>query len=500
MSFLRHLLPAWKRGIEDKRRANAAILASLDRELKDTEVAAIEGKVLLSLNTATGEWLDQYGKMFGVLRMDAEQDDHYRQRMIKYVLLKRGTIPAIKEAIQAFLQNYDSEIEIYEPYTNVFTLNKSKLNGPDHLLGHYYTVAVIDIRIPVPFPIGLIDVINEFKPAGVTVRLTYRPGAYNPNAPIIGGEGDQIEGSTKLKIMTGMNDRIRGHLNLTARSRQEGEDSGIFFLNRSKLNSKDRLTGAYSVTSPTYNLATYAKNDVVFTKDATISYVQSNTTPMSSDFYSKTGEITEQYATQVVDGTAVNYLHFTMDVATFFFTKYNDYLREAAPNGVYTKETFLSFMENPTLQYRVKAAVSPTKPTLCTMQLLNMQTEQWDDLNSDLVRYEVTGARIELNSLENYLSDGGLIFARLKVNANPAAGSYEIHTHFFEIGFNKEIAIRPTIRTGVRKAEFGDKVTYRLLNDETNIINENYMISDALLIEPMESMWTVKNALWGTNI
>ena len=173
MSFLKHLLPGWKTDLSDKTKPNAAILSAIEEEMKDAEAEAIGSKVLMSLSTSTGKWLDRYGLLFGVLRKDDELDDNYRERITSYIQLERGTIPAIKQAIANFLQITEADIDIYEPYENIFFLNKSKLNGPDHFLGHYYTVAVIDIRIAQEFPPELIGIIKEFKPAGVTVHLTY---------------------------------------------------------------------------------------------------------------------------------------------------------------------------------------------------------------------------------------------------------------------------------------------------------------------------------------
>jgi hypothetical protein len=175
MSFLKHLLPGWKRSIESKEKANAAILSSLDTELNDTEKETISSKVLMALDSSSGEWLDTYGKLFGVIRPEDETDDVYRNRIKTYITLRRGTLPAIKDAIRAFLNDYTSYIEIYEPYQNVFILNSSHLNGPDHLLGEYYTVAVIDVQFGIPIPEGIIDVINDFKPAGVTVHISQVP-------------------------------------------------------------------------------------------------------------------------------------------------------------------------------------------------------------------------------------------------------------------------------------------------------------------------------------
>jgi hypothetical protein len=195
LSFIKHLLPAWKTNLQDKSKANAAILDAIDKELTDGETDAIEGRIVMSLNSSTGEWLNQYGKAFGVLRKDDELDETYRDRVIEYVLLERGTLPAIKEAIQSVLQDYSSYISIYEPYTNVFTFGKSKLSGEDRMLGNYYRGAVIDVTFTNYFPIGILRTINDFRPAGVMVKITWDPKSYNPSAPIFtkGHSGDLIQ-------------------------------------------------------------------------------------------------------------------------------------------------------------------------------------------------------------------------------------------------------------------------------------------------------------------
>ncbi|AYJ75732.1 putative baseplate protein 2 [Bacillus phage BSP18] len=487
MSFLKHLLPGWKRNIENKTTANGAILAAIDTELTSTEIDMINSKTLMSLDTATGKWLDQYGSLFGVLRKDQESDDDYRKRIISYVLLKRGTIPAIIDALRDYLQDYSSYIEIYEPYTNVFILNHSKLNSKDHFLGEYYTVAVIDIKFSRPFPADIMGVINEFKPAGVTVRLTYQPGANNPDAPIIDSGIDDKEGLSSiewLRIMNGMNDRIRGHLNLTARSRDDNDNSGVFRLNHSKLNSNDRLAGAFSVGNATYNLASFSTADLVFNNDTKIADVLSETENMSSDFYTKTGEINDLYAAQTVDGTSNSYLYFTMDVATYFDVNYSSYLREVHPDGLYNKDTYLALMDSPYVQYQMNAMLPSTKATQYSLQLFNLSTSTWDTVGSGTLSVAYTQGKAAIAGMGDYLSDNGILFTRVSLEPNTGTLSYdggtftdtemtsvidggdfsavtpagtvdgnvsepyEFRLGFYEFGFMKDVAVRPTIATG----------------------------------------------------
>ncbi|AYJ75182.1 putative baseplate protein [Bacillus phage BSP36] len=487
MAFLKYLLPAWKTNLEDKSKANAAILSAIDIELKDSEKETIKSKQLMSLDTATGEWLDQYGNLFGVIRRDKEDDDSYRQRIISYVLLKRGTIPAIIAAIRDYLQDYSSYIEVYEPYTNVFFLNHSKLNGKDHFLGEYYTVAVIDIKFSRPFPADIMDVINEFKPAGVTVRLTYQPGANNPDAPIIDSRLDDKEALSSiewLKIMNGMNDRIRGHLNLTARSRDENDSSGIFILNHSKLNSNDRLAGAFSANGSMYNLASYSTTSLTFSNDTTVADVLNETENMSSDFYTKTGEINDLYAVQMVEGTSNNYLYFTMDVAKYFEVNYSSYLREAQPDGLYNKNTYLSLIDSPYLQYQMNAMIPVTKAADYDLQVLNLTTGMWETVHSGKLSVDYSQGKAKIDNLADCMSDGGILFTRVSLAPNISTQSYdggsftdteatsvidggdfsstnvsstvdgnvsepyEFRLGFYEFGFMKDVAVRPTIDMG----------------------------------------------------
>jgi hypothetical protein len=413
MSFLRHLLPAWKRGIENNNKANAAILAAIDKELKDTEKESIKSKLLMSLNTASEEWLDQYGKLFGVLRREGEEDDTYRNRIISYVLLKRGTIPAIKAAIRDFLNDYESYIEIYEPYKNIFTLNKSKLNGEDHFLGEYYTVAVIDIKLSRPFPIGIIDVINEFKPAGVTFRLTYRPSSHNPDAGVVSLPLDSsivLYPETQLTILNGMNAEIRGHMNLTDVSR-DGDANGLFTLNKSNLNSLDRLAGSLSATNANYNLVTFSLHDLTLSEDSKIEDVLNNTDSVSPDFYTKTGRVDGQYAAQTIYAGADSYLYLTMDVATYLNLKYSKYLREVEPSGVYTKETYAQLMGDCYLQYRLNAMV--TEEVNYSLEAFNLSTGGWESLKDDTIGSSYKSRIVPADEPVSYLTDSGLMFVRL---------------------------------------------------------------------------------------
>ncbi|AHZ09538.1 virion structural protein [Bacillus phage CAM003] len=184
MSFTKYLHPLWRTLLTKDGDTHNAVLASLEDAFKTVESDAIDSRLEASLPTATGEWLDEFGDIFGVFRKDGEKDDDYRRRIVNYILIERGTTVSIEDAIQKFLDDPTAKIEIYEPYKNVFILNKSKLNGDDHILGRYYTSAVIDVRLMKHVPLELLDEIEKYKPAGVKAMVTRNPNRLRDEAVI----------------------------------------------------------------------------------------------------------------------------------------------------------------------------------------------------------------------------------------------------------------------------------------------------------------------------
>ena len=148
-NFLKNLHPLLKRkkNPQDNKDPHYAIINMFSEELDNLEQETIDSKIQSSLGTATGKYLDIYGDWYGLVRKKNELDDTYRDRIIEYVLLKRGTNNSIIGAIKRFLEDEDVYVDIYEPFKNIFYTNKSHLNGEDHLMGDYYRFAIIDITI-----------------------------------------------------------------------------------------------------------------------------------------------------------------------------------------------------------------------------------------------------------------------------------------------------------------------------------------------------------------
>ncbi|AMQ66614.1 baseplate protein [Bacillus phage Shbh1] len=484
MSFLNHLLPAWKRTLFGNS-ANAAILSAINTELINSEKETVDSKILLILATSTGEWLDYFGEVFGVFRRDNENDDDYRDRIIEYVKTERGTIPAIIKAIRDFLQDDECSIDIYEPYTNVFFLNKSKLNGPDHILGYYYTVAVIDVRISRPFPVdAVIEVINAFKPAGVTLFISYHPGS-DPNAKVVDIPLSDIESQPfkrRLRIMNGMDNIVRGHLSLTEKLRLDNDPSDVFILNKSKLNSLDRLAGSFSVFRSTYNLATYSLDDLTFTTNTTMIEVLDETIEASEDFYTKTKWKDSSYAEQPVNDSPFH-LYMTLDLFTYLETNYPSQLRDVRPDGIYNRDTYLELVGNPSLQYLMRATTSPNSPVQYDTQMLNFHTNEWDTIYSGNMTFAFQDRKDELDSLEPYLSESGLVFTRFKFNQGNIP--YNFQLYFFELSFYKHLGVKQLLYLSFYKNIMGRSGDHNPTIAMTNGTFERYDRPTAGSYEPM---------------
>lgn len=175
MAFLDKIHPLLKRTRQNKYSDNNyAILNAIDKQLEEMELETIQSKSQSAIYTATGWFLDNaWGKWFGVKRKTGESDSDYRDRIIEKVNIPRGTVESVKYGIREFLENEYVGIEIYEPWEDIFYLNRveSRLNGKHHLIGEYYNYGVMDITVGETFPKDMLDVIDLFKPAGVTVHV-----------------------------------------------------------------------------------------------------------------------------------------------------------------------------------------------------------------------------------------------------------------------------------------------------------------------------------------
>ena len=305
---------------------NFAVLNALNYELTQAEQETIASKIQSSLESATDTYLDTWGDWFGVYRKDGWDDEYYRARIIRELLLKRGTIPAIIDALVDFLNDNDAVVQIYEPWRNIFYTNKSKLNGDDHLMGYYYRFAIIDISIDRPFPPEIVEIIKAFKPAGVLFYLrldtSLAKNKTTVESPYVYLD---VTNKTELAFLNGLYYDLRGNINLSDQ-RTQVVGNNIFHTNNSKLNGEDVLAGAFNHGRGYIHLASTTLLD--YTPKATDSMSNLKTTlgEAGSDMYNQTKE---------KDGrTASIQVPATKNVHTLYSNSidFGDYDYSTAPN------------------------------------------------------------------------------------------------------------------------------------------------------------------------
>ena len=327
-NFFRNIHPLLRRNKRPEKYddTNFAVLNALNYELTQAEQETIASKIQSSLESATDTYLDTWGDWFGVYRKDGWNDEYYRERIIRELLLKRGTIPAIIDALLDFLNDNDAVIQIYEPWRNIFCTNKSKLNGDDHLMGYYYRFAIIDISIDRPFPPEIVEIIKAFKPAGVLFYLRLDT-SLNKNKTTLESPYVYLDvtNKTELEFLNGLYYDLRGNINLSDQ-RTQVVGNNIFHTNSSKLNGEDVLAGAFNHGRGYIHLASTTLLD--YTPKATDSMSNLKTTlgEAGSDMYNQTKE---------KDGrTASIQVPATKNVHTLYSNSldFGDYDYSTAPN------------------------------------------------------------------------------------------------------------------------------------------------------------------------
>lgn len=174
MNFWKNLHPLLRREENtDEGSANGAVLHAIAGALSDAETELIPSKMQSSLNTASGSYLDYWGYWFGVIRKNNEDDDSYRYRIVQYLLLGRGTVASIIRGIKYALDDQSATITIYEPWQNIFYLDKSKMDSSYYMQGSYYRYGVITVNIDRPLDESIWLAIQAFKPAGVRIAVEY---------------------------------------------------------------------------------------------------------------------------------------------------------------------------------------------------------------------------------------------------------------------------------------------------------------------------------------
>ena len=267
--ILERFLPTIFRKSTDGTPTHNAILGAIKQSIETTrdELASMSYEVYFT--KATGKFLDMYGKYIGLDRLELEDDDTYRGRLLSYVKTQRGTISAIVEGIQSELGK-DVNVSIYETWRNIFILNKSNLNGLDYIMGKKYRYGVIEITLDTYVDNDVLkSIVNKYKAHGVLVYYKYSLGGTSnvwdlmvDNTENYFLDGDTVIGDKQQVYFKNMKTYL-------ADSPTTVSDLALFKTNTSDLNGSDILSGnpsnAYlydKTKSPYFHLIGYVSDNV----------------------------------------------------------------------------------------------------------------------------------------------------------------------------------------------------------------------------------------------
>ncbi|BCJ89025.1 putative structural protein [Staphylococcus phage SaGU1] len=438
-NFLKNLHPLLRRdrNKKDNQDPNFALIDALNEEMNQVEKDAIESKLQSSLKTSTSEYLDKFGDWFGVYRKTDENDDVYRARIIKYLLLKRGTNNAIIDAIKDYLGRDDIDVSVYEPFTNIFYTNKSHLNGEDHLMGYYYRFAVINVSIGDYFPVEIIDVINEFKPAGVTLYVTYDGASTIRGGAIIKWlDGlPKIETYQEFDRFTGYDDTFYGHINMNQSKDTDNSTSDIFKTNHSLINSLDVLTGSSSVGRQYVNygyITSYVYNPGMTSSVNQISAsTEGRGQEVPTDYYMYTStknNNTVELSMQTTSGVSYLYNNFN----------FRDYMSKYRPQvnlqSDEDRRIVSDYIKELSIDYYLSAVIPPDESIEIKLQVYDFSINRWLTVSINNLSFYEKNIGSNIGYIKDYLNSELNMFTRLEINAGKR-DSVDIKVNYLDLMF-----------------------------------------------------------------
>lgn len=235
---LERYLPTAYKTIGNGSDVHMGLLGALKQMLVTTEQDIIDGTQQMFLANANSWALDLYGDWVGESRKE-ELDDTYRARIIEKITLGRNTVGNIIVGIKREVNDPDLTVSVYEPWRNIFILNKSFLNGADRLIGKFYRYAVVQVTLnKYVNALELQMIADKYKSAGISLVFVYREG-------IVAGDGALL--ALPLKLITeNRNTVTRNRSQLQGTLLMNGLPTGtkatdLFTVNESDLNGADVL-------------------------------------------------------------------------------------------------------------------------------------------------------------------------------------------------------------------------------------------------------------------
>ena len=442
-SFLKNIHPLLKRNKSDSSDTNYAILHAIDSVLNDVEKETIESKKHSALHSATGEYLNYFGGWFGVRRKDGESDSRYRRRIVQYLDMPRGTNQSVILAVRRYLEDPYVGVEIYEPYEDIFMLNKSKLNGTHGLMGDYYRFAVIQISIGSPFDEDLIDYVYRFTPSGVRVHINYDPSLPRRNdtsgtisAPLFAMS--PVTSATEATRQTGLENYVGGRIQL----RDQDSVLESFINNHSKMDDLDALTGSFTHGRELYHIL--GKGAEIVPKTAVrMGELLSQLEELPEEDYLTPTRQSGGAETAKVSLTPSEQVYMVWNIDKYLHTKYTGSSTKISR----TREGYGDILEGSAFTLTTK---SQSRGSSFDFEIYNFTTRRWETLKREMTNGSLNTLHATLTNTTNYLSQNRLMITRIKPNHN-----FELELDYLALDYKKELEMAIPLGLPIGVAEVG---------------------------------------------
>lgn len=426
-SFLKNIHPLLSRSKQEPSDTNYAILNAIESVLNEVEEETIDARKQSSLKTASGKYLEVYGDWFGVRRRDGESDTRYRRRIVRYVDMPRGTNQSIILAVRRYLADPYVGVEIYEPYEDIFTLNKSKLNGSHGLMGHFYRFAVIRVDIGRPFDDDLIDYLYRFTPSGVRVHVNYDPSLPRRNDSAANVSASLFtmtpgEAMAEVTRYSGLEKYIGGRIQLG----DSDEVLRSFITNHSKMNAEDVLTGSFTHGRDLYHIFGKATN------------IPLKMTNKMGELYSQIEDLPKENYTNTTSQTGMTEftrLSLTPSEEAYMVWNLDKYISTKYIGSEFnikrTREDYAAILEGSAFTMTSK---SDSRGNTFDLEIYNFSRRRWEVLNRQVANGRTNTIHSVLENPVRYLNTNRLMVTRIKVRQ-----AIEIDLDYMALDYRKEI-------------------------------------------------------------
>ena len=304
-------------------------------------------------------------------------------------------------------------------------------------MGYYYRYAVINVSIGDYFPIEIIDVINEFKPAGVTMYVTYDGATTIRGGTIIKWlDGlPKIETYQEYERFIGYDDTFYGHINMNESKDSDNSSSDIFKTNHSVINSSDVLAGSSSIGRQYVNygyITSYTYNPDM---SSSVNQINASTNGRGQevpyDYYMYTGvRNNNTIELEMQTSSGVSYLYNNFNFRDYM----NKYRPQVDIQSDEARRNVSDYIKELSIDYYLSAVIPPDESIEVKLQVYDFSINRWLTVSISNLSFYEQNIGSNIGYVKDYLNNELNMFTRLEINAG-RRDSVDIKVNYLDLMF-----------------------------------------------------------------